>query len=123
MRGEQAEICKARYVYGTRRRRSDAHKRDRGCAIPGEQRRERLVLGRRGHFAINRKVGQECLDLQATQFPRVPFPMEKNEAANPVQLLLLRAVAVPECAQVVVRHVEEPAAASRLWTVVQTHAA
>jgi hypothetical protein len=34
--GEQAKICEARYVYGTRRRRSDAHKRDRGCAIPGE---------------------------------------------------------------------------------------
>ena len=36
LRGEQAKRCKARYVYGTRRRISDAHKRDRGCAIPGE---------------------------------------------------------------------------------------
>jgi hypothetical protein len=35
-RGEQAKKCEAQYVYGTRCRISDAHKRDRGCAIPGE---------------------------------------------------------------------------------------
>jgi hypothetical protein len=34
--GKQAKRCEARYVYGTRRRISDAHKRERGCAIPGE---------------------------------------------------------------------------------------
>ena len=34
--GEQAKRCEARNVYGTRCRRSDAHKRERGCAIPGE---------------------------------------------------------------------------------------
>src|SRR5579863_2538153 len=34
--GEQAKRCKARYMYGTRCRISDAHKREDGCAIPGE---------------------------------------------------------------------------------------
>ncbi len=35
-RGEQANICKARYLHGTLRRRSDRHKREGACAIPGE---------------------------------------------------------------------------------------
>src|SRR5437762_14176608 len=35
-RGEQASICEAQYLHGTRRRRSDRHKREGGCAIPGE---------------------------------------------------------------------------------------
>jgi len=34
--GEQAKKCKAQYMYGTRCRISDAHKREGGCAIPGE---------------------------------------------------------------------------------------
>src|SRR5579859_2918007 len=33
---ERAKVREVRYVYGTRRRRSDAHKREGGCAIPGE---------------------------------------------------------------------------------------
>ena len=28
--------CKVRYVYGTRSSRSDVHKREGACAIPGE---------------------------------------------------------------------------------------
>ena len=36
MRGEQAMICKAQYLYGRRGRRSDRHKREGECAIPGE---------------------------------------------------------------------------------------
>ena len=35
-RGEQAIICEARYLHGTLRRRSDRHKREGACAIPGE---------------------------------------------------------------------------------------
>lgn len=35
-RGEQAKFCKARYLHGTMRRISDRHKREGGCAIPGE---------------------------------------------------------------------------------------
>jgi len=34
--GEVAEITKARYLHGTMRRRSDRHKREGGCVIPGE---------------------------------------------------------------------------------------
>ncbi len=33
---ERSKVREVRYVYGTRRRRSDAHKREGGCAIPGE---------------------------------------------------------------------------------------
>ena len=47
--GETAIIVKARYLHGTVRRRSDAHKRDSGCAIPGEIWRCAAVLrGSRG---------------------------------------------------------------------------
>ena len=35
-RGETAHIVKARYLHGTLRRRSDRHKREGECAIPGE---------------------------------------------------------------------------------------
>lgn len=35
-RGEQAYICEARYVHGTLRCRSDRHKREGECVIPGE---------------------------------------------------------------------------------------
>lgn len=34
--GKAAIIVKARYLSGTMRRRSDGHKRESGCAIPGE---------------------------------------------------------------------------------------
>jgi len=34
--GEQANICEARFLHGTLRRRSDRHKREGECAIPGE---------------------------------------------------------------------------------------
>ena len=34
--GEQAKKCEARCMYGTQCRISDAHKREGGCAIPGE---------------------------------------------------------------------------------------
>jgi hypothetical protein len=47
--GEQAERCEARYMYGTRCRISDAHKREGGCAIPGEICQRAAVLrGSRG---------------------------------------------------------------------------
>ena len=35
-RGEQANRCKAQFLHGTLRRRSDGHKRDGECVIPGE---------------------------------------------------------------------------------------
>ena len=35
-RGEAAKSVKARYLHGTARRRSDRHKREDECAIPGE---------------------------------------------------------------------------------------
>lgn len=34
--GEAANIVEARYLYGKARRISDGHKREGGCAIPGE---------------------------------------------------------------------------------------
>ena len=34
--GEQATRCKARYLHRTLRRKSDGHKRDGECVIPGE---------------------------------------------------------------------------------------
>lgn len=36
LRGEAANIVEARYLHGTQRRRSDRHKREGECAIPGE---------------------------------------------------------------------------------------
>jgi hypothetical protein len=34
--GEQADFCKAQFLHGTLRRRSDGHKRDGECVIRGE---------------------------------------------------------------------------------------
>lgn len=34
--GEQANLCGAQFLHGTLRRRSDGHKRDGECVIPGE---------------------------------------------------------------------------------------
>lgn len=34
--GKAAKLVKARYLYGTLVRRFDRHKREGGCAIPGE---------------------------------------------------------------------------------------
>jgi hypothetical protein len=34
--GEQANLCEAQFLHGTLRRRSDGHKRDGECVIPGE---------------------------------------------------------------------------------------
>ncbi len=34
--GEQANRCKAQYLHGTLRRKSDGHKREGECIIPGE---------------------------------------------------------------------------------------
>ena len=36
LRGEAANIVKAQFLHGTQRRRSDRHKREGECAIPGE---------------------------------------------------------------------------------------
>ena len=45
--GEAANIIKARNLYGTRRRRSDGHKREGKCVIPGEIWRSALSLSYR----------------------------------------------------------------------------
>src|SRR5215469_16619532 len=42
--GEQANLCEARFLHGTLRRRSDRHKREGECAIPGEIWRSASVL-------------------------------------------------------------------------------
>ena len=42
--GETAKKVKARYLHGTTRRISDRHKREGGCAIPGEICRHAAVL-------------------------------------------------------------------------------
>ena len=34
--GEQAKLCKAQYLHGRSRRKSDRHKREGECVIPGE---------------------------------------------------------------------------------------
>ena len=34
--GEQANLCEARFLHGTLRRKSDGHKREGECVIPGE---------------------------------------------------------------------------------------
>ena len=36
MSGEKANIFKARYLYGRHGCRCDGHKREGGCALPGE---------------------------------------------------------------------------------------
>jgi hypothetical protein len=42
--GEQANLCEARFLHGTLRRRSDRHKREGECVIPGEIWRSARVL-------------------------------------------------------------------------------
>jgi hypothetical protein len=47
--GETAKIVEARYLHGTMRCRADRHKREGGCAIPGEiWRRAAVLRGSRG---------------------------------------------------------------------------
>jgi hypothetical protein len=66
LRGEQANICEARFVYGTRRRRSDAHKREGECAIPGEiWRRAAVLRGSRGSRRRRQKSAEAVVGREA----------------------------------------------------------
>jgi hypothetical protein len=69
LRGKQAKRCEAQYVYGAQCRRSDAHKRDRGCAIPGEICTGAVVLrGSRG----SRKPVQKSAEAIVGSAPEGP---------------------------------------------------
>ena len=46
---------------------------------------------------MHRKIGQKFGDLPFAQLARVTLPMEKNEPADPVQIRLFRAQAIPAC--------------------------
>ena len=60
-RGEMAKIIKARYLHGTVRRRSDRHKRERECAIPGEIWRCAAVLRRSRGVRRHRQKSAEAI--------------------------------------------------------------
>ena len=53
-----------------------------------------LILGGSGNPAVDRKVGQETLDFGGSHLPGVALAVEEDEAANPLDVGILRADAV-----------------------------
>ncbi len=45
-------------------------------------------------MAVNRQVGEELVDFGRPHLPRVPFVMEENETADPLDVALFGAQAV-----------------------------
>jgi hypothetical protein len=54
--------------------------------IKEQQRVERLVLSGGGDMAVGGEVGEELADLDRTHFLRMPFGVEEDEPANPVDV-------------------------------------
>ena len=48
-----------------------------------------LILGRRGHIAVDRQMAQERHDLPLPHLPRMSSARKPNEAANPLDVRLL----------------------------------
>ena len=59
--------------------------------VQEQQRRQSLVLRRGRHRLVHRQVSQESLDLGLAHRVRVALAVEQDEAANPVNISLLRA--------------------------------
>jgi len=60
-------------------------------AVKEQQRRQRLILRRCRHLAIDRQIGQKRLDLERTHFARMAFAVEQDEAPYPEEILTFRA--------------------------------
>lgn len=63
--------------------------------VQEEQRAEHLRLRSHRDLLLRREPGQERADLRGTQFGGMPHSMEPHEPANPADVRLLRALAVP----------------------------
>jgi hypothetical protein len=66
-----------------------------------------LVLRRRRDFPHDRKVRQEGLDFRRAHLPRMPLLVEEDVAADPLQVLLLGAIAVMQRPQLFPHLVEQ----------------
>ena len=58
--------------------------------VKKQQRAERLILSGRSNIFFNGQVRQKLRDLAFAHFTRMTFVMKKNEAANPIDICLLR---------------------------------
>lgn len=81
--------------------------------VEKQQRRERLVLRRRGHVALDREVIEKRSHLGRAHVARVPLAGEKDKATDPVQVRFLGAQAVVPLAQRVAHLVEQPRGSNR----------
>ena len=59
------------------------------AAVQEEQRRERLVLSRRGDVAIRGQMGKEAANLPGSHVPRVALAVVENEPSHPANIGLL----------------------------------
>jgi hypothetical protein len=77
---------------------------------PVEEEQGGKCLGLSGgrHVAIDRKVGQECLDLRTAHIGGMPLAVEQDVAPDPCNILLLCAVAVVPDPQRLSHPIEEP---------------
>jgi len=62
--------------------------------IEKQQRRERLVLGRRTHFGFGRQIRKVGADLRLAHSLGMAFVVKQDEPANPASVGLLRSRAV-----------------------------
>lgn len=75
--------------------------------VKKEQRRQRLVLGRGGDMVLHRQTRQEDADFPFAHLFRMAFCMEEDEAANPIDVGLLRSEAVVLDAQMPADAIEQ----------------
>ncbi len=76
--------------------------------VKKQQRCQSLVLRGRGHVFFDRQVGQEAVHVAFGQLARMRAGVKQDEAANPVDVSLLGAVAVMPGAQGFYHTVVEP---------------
>ena len=58
-------------------------------AVKKEERAQRLVLGRRGDFPVDREAGEEALDVGRFEYRGVAVVIEADESPDPVDVGLL----------------------------------
>jgi hypothetical protein len=76
-------------------------------AVEKEQPARRLVLGGRGHVAVDGQRGEEARDLRRAQFGRVSLPVEEDVAADPGNVRFFSAAAVVPCSENVADAIQE----------------
>jgi len=57
-------------------------------AVEEQQRVEGLILSQGGYVAVNRQMGQKCLDLDHAEFAQMATVVEQHKPANPMNVRL-----------------------------------